>query len=92
MFKNLMSFWKGKDFLTEVLEEFKEMLKLIEKYQISLLFGVPAFYRIIIKHILEKHSEKIQIPYLTFLIDIVSNYFKVNVPKIDGVTNLLGFL
>ncbi len=26
MFKNLMSFWKGKDFLTEVLEEFKEML------------------------------------------------------------------
>ncbi|MGB2705492.1 MAG: PhoU domain-containing protein [Candidatus Omnitrophota bacterium] len=26
MFKNLLSFWKGKDFLTEVLEEFKEML------------------------------------------------------------------
>lgn len=27
MFKNLMLFWKGKDFLTEVLEEFKDMLK-----------------------------------------------------------------
>ena len=26
MFKNLMSFWKGKDFLTKVLEDFKEML------------------------------------------------------------------
>ena len=26
MFKNLISFWKGKDFLTEVLNEFKEML------------------------------------------------------------------
>lgn len=26
MFKNLSAFWKGKDFLTEVLEEFKEML------------------------------------------------------------------
>lgn len=26
MFKNLISFWKGKDFLTEVLEDFKEML------------------------------------------------------------------
>lgn len=26
MFKNLMAFWKGKDFLTEVLEEFKQML------------------------------------------------------------------
>lgn len=27
MFKNLMSFWKGKDFLTQVLEDFKEMLE-----------------------------------------------------------------
>ena len=27
MFKNLISFWKGKDFLTEVLEEFKKMLE-----------------------------------------------------------------
>ena len=27
MFKNLMSFWKGKDFLTEVLEDFKKMLQ-----------------------------------------------------------------
>ena len=26
MFKNLLQFWKGKDFLTEVLEEFKGML------------------------------------------------------------------
>ncbi|MBL7155710.1 MAG: hypothetical protein ISS90_01045 [Candidatus Omnitrophica bacterium] len=26
MFKNLISFWKGKDFLTQVLGEFKEML------------------------------------------------------------------
>jgi len=27
MFKNLLQFWKGKDFLTEVLEEFKVMLE-----------------------------------------------------------------
>lgn len=26
MFKNLLSFWKGKDFLSQVFEEFKEML------------------------------------------------------------------
>ena len=26
MFKNLLQFWKGKDFLTQVLEEFKNML------------------------------------------------------------------
>ena len=25
MFKNLISFWKGKDFLTQVLEDFKAM-------------------------------------------------------------------
>ena len=27
MFKNLLSFWKGNDFLTEVLKDFKEMLE-----------------------------------------------------------------
>ena len=26
MFKNLLQFWKGKDFLGQVLEEFKDML------------------------------------------------------------------
>ncbi|MBL7158182.1 MAG: hypothetical protein ISS91_01585, partial [Candidatus Omnitrophica bacterium] len=26
MFKNFMALWKGKDFLTEVLEDFKKML------------------------------------------------------------------
>lgn len=54
--------------------------------------GKPISPRIIIKHISEKHTEKIQMPYLTFLIEIVSNYFKVEVPKIDGVSNLLGLL
>lgn len=54
--------------------------------------GTPISARIIMKHISEKHTEKILMPYLTFLIDIVSNYFKVAVPKIDGVTNLLGLL
>jgi len=31
MFKNLMQFWKGKDFLSEVLGEFKDMLEDTEK-------------------------------------------------------------
>ena len=31
MFKNLLQFWKGKDFLTQVLEEFKKMLDDTEK-------------------------------------------------------------
>ena len=48
--------------------------------------------KLLIDHILEKHGERIQKPYLSFLIDIVQNYFKVEVPKISGVTDLLGFL
>ena len=43
MFKNLMSFWKGKDFLTEVLEEFKQMLKetkhMFESVSLGLIEG-----------------------------------------------------
>ena len=31
MFKNLLQFWQGKDFLTQVLEEFKKMLDDTEK-------------------------------------------------------------
>jgi len=54
--------------------------------------GKPITSKIIIDHIFEKHRERIQIPYLTFLINIVQNYFKVEVPKIGGVTDLLGFL
>ena len=54
--------------------------------------GKPITSKILIDQILEKHGERIQIPYLTFLINIVQNYFKVDVPKIGGVTDLLGFL
>ncbi|MFX1418031.1 MAG: hypothetical protein ACFE9N_03820 [Promethearchaeota archaeon] len=48
--------------------------------------------KLIIENISEKHDEKIQMPYLKFLVEIVGNYFKVEVPKINGVTSLLGFL
>lgn len=48
--------------------------------------------KLLIDYILEKHGEKIHTPYLSFLIDIVHSYFKVSVPKIRGVTDLLGFL
>ena len=40
----------------------------------------------------EMYNERIPSDYLIFLIDIVKNYFKVEVPKIDGVTNFLGIL
>lgn len=54
--------------------------------------GKPLTSKIIINHISDKHDEKILMPYLTFLIDIVRHYFKVDVPKIRGVSNLLGLL
>ncbi|MFW9826125.1 MAG: hypothetical protein ACFFEY_00710 [Candidatus Thorarchaeota archaeon] len=46
----------------------------------------------IIKHLSEKHKEKVQISYLKFLLNIVQNYFKIDIPKIEGVSNLLGLL
>ncbi|MHA1489958.1 MAG: hypothetical protein ACTSRI_09905 [Promethearchaeota archaeon] len=46
----------------------------------------------IIDKINEVHGIKIQIPYFNFLIDIVKNYFEVDVPKLSDVSNFLGFL
>ncbi len=54
--------------------------------------GKAITSKLIIDHILEKHGERIQKPYISSLIDIIQNYFKVEVPKISGVTDLLGFL
>ncbi|MFX0021127.1 MAG: hypothetical protein ACFE9S_02295 [Candidatus Hermodarchaeota archaeon] len=48
--------------------------------------------KLLINHISEKFDEKIGMPYLTFLLDIVRHYFKVDVPKIGGVSDLLGLL
>ncbi len=52
----------------------------------------PLTSKMLIDHIEEKYREAIQMPFLRLLIDIVKNYFKVEVPKIDGVTDFLGFL
>ncbi|MFW9972237.1 MAG: hypothetical protein ACFFDF_18775 [Candidatus Odinarchaeota archaeon] len=68
--------------------EFSSSLKnFIEKQN-----GKPITSKMIINYILQKHDEKILMPYLTFLIDIVHNYFKIDVPKIGGVSDLLGLL
>ncbi len=52
----------------------------------------PLTSKLIIKHISEKYDEKIPMPYLTFLLDIVRNYLKADIPKIGGVSDLLGLL
>ncbi|MFX0033904.1 MAG: hypothetical protein ACFFAA_08360 [Promethearchaeota archaeon] len=54
--------------------------------------GKALTSKMFINHISEKHNEKIHMSYLTFLIDIVRNYFKVDIPKIGGVSDLLGLL
>jgi long-chain acyl-CoA synthetase len=41
----------GQTLIVILRPKFEELLRYIEKYRISLLFGVPAFFRILIKHI-----------------------------------------
>ena len=48
--------------------------------------------KILIDHINKAYNERIQMNYLTFLYDIVKYYFKVDVPKIAGVSKFLGIL
>lgn len=48
--------------------------------------------KILIDHINEVYNEQIQVNYLKFLSEIVTHYFKVELPDIKGVSNFLGFL
>ncbi len=65
----------------------KELAEFISEVQKEVLTS-----KILMDRINEKHNERIQKVYLTFLLDIVKNYFKVEIPKIHGVTNFLGYL
>ncbi|MCK4480957.1 MAG: hypothetical protein KAV01_10550, partial [Candidatus Lokiarchaeota archaeon] len=76
-----------KNELNKIFEFSKTIGEFIESQK-----GKPITSKILIGLVSEKHEEKIQIPYLNYLIDIIRYYFKVEVPKIKGVTNLLGFL
>ncbi|MFX1375289.1 MAG: hypothetical protein ACFFA0_05710 [Promethearchaeota archaeon] len=48
--------------------------------------------KILINHIKEIYNERIHKDYLMFLLNIVNHYFKIEVSKIDGVSNFLEFL
>jgi hypothetical protein len=54
--------------------------------------GKVVTSKILINGIAKTHDKSIKIPYLKFLVEIVRNYFKVEVPPIEGVSDLLGFL
>lgn len=76
-----------KNELNKIFEFSKTIGEFIESQK-----GKTITSKILIGLVSEKHEEKIQMSYLNYLIDIIRYYFKVEVPKIDGVTNLLGFL
>lgn len=46
----------------------------------------------LIDYLSEERDIKVKIPYLNFLLDIVENYFDVDVPRSSEVSNFLGFL
>ncbi len=46
----------------------------------------------IISKLNEDYKTKIPLPYINFLIDIVENYFGINVPKDTGVSEFLGII
>ncbi|MEE9379494.1 MAG: hypothetical protein V3V33_15820 [Candidatus Lokiarchaeia archaeon] len=73
--------------LNKLYEFSKNIAEFIENHK-----GEPMTPKILIDHISEVYGEKIQMSYLSNLINIARYYFKVEVPKIDGVKNLLGFL
>jgi len=52
----------------------------------------PLTSKMLIDHVKQKYGETIHMPFLRLLINIIKSYFKVEVPKIDGVTDFLGFL
>jgi hypothetical protein len=56
------------------------------------LGGKAITSKMLIDHVAKTHDEQLKMPQLNFLIDIVKNYFKVEMPPIDGVSDLLGFL
>ncbi|MFX1502254.1 MAG: hypothetical protein ACFFDH_14930 [Promethearchaeota archaeon] len=51
--------------------------------------GEAITAKILINHMSEFYNEKIQVSYLSLLIEVVYNYFKINIPEIDGLSKLL---
>jgi len=68
-----------------------EFSKIINSY-IKDSKGIVFTSKKILNHLTEECNEKITIPYLNFLMEIVKYYFEAVLPKIDGTTNLLGSL
>ena len=53
--------------------------------------GKELHSKIILDNLEKVHNVKIQLPYLDFLLEIVKNYFKVEVPKTSKLSDFLKF-
>ncbi|MFX1365257.1 MAG: hypothetical protein ACFFCE_16890 [Promethearchaeota archaeon] len=51
--------------------------------------GETITTKMLINHMLDFYNEKIQVSYLSLLIEVVYNYFKINISEIDGLSKLL---
>ncbi len=69
MFKNLLSFWKGKDFLAQVLEEFKNMLD-----------GTESMFKAVCSSLLE-HAEEPDLKKRIYEIDKKVNLAQKDIRK-----------
>jgi len=73
--------------IQKAFEYSKTLTEFINNYQEKIFTS-----KILMDHISEKQGERIQKDYLTFLLEIAEHYFKIEIPKIDGVSNFLGIL
>jgi len=82
---SLMYLQNGLQKVYELSESIADIVKGLKKKE-------EVYSKKIIKDLSKIHNVKIKLTYLDFLIEIVENYFKVEVPKSSKVSNFLGTL
>ncbi len=82
---SLISLQNGLQKVYELSETIADIVKGLKKKE-------EIYSKKIIKDLSKIHNVKIKLTYLAFLIEIVENYFQVEVPKSSKVSNFLGTL
>ena len=82
---SLIDLQNGLQKVYELSETIADIVKGLKKKE-------EVYSKKIIKDLSKIHNVKIKLTYLDFLIEIVENYFKVEVPKSSKVSNFLGTL
>jgi len=82
---SLISLQNGLQKVYELSETIADIVKGLKKKE-------EVYSKKIIKDLSKIHNVKIKLSYLDFLIEIVENYFQVEIPKSSKVSNFLGTL